>query len=612
MRIDHVFRTPPRAYTLVPFWFLNDALDDDELRRQLDDFAAHGVHGVIPHPRLGLPDSVPFLSDAWMHALEVCVEHAAARRMTVILYDEGMYPSGSAAGAVVAENADFATRCVAPVPAGQPAGDDEETLWEDGAHRYVNCPSGGVIRGVHYGRDDTDPGAPPSGDLLNPEAMAAFFRLVHERHYEVLGQHFGETVTAFFTDEPNVLGRRSRRPALPWTWGFDDFLHDTLGYDMRPHLATLFDESHPGHERLRRDYGRAVTRRLEQTFYAPYARWCADHGIGLTGHPHAPDDLAVLRHFHIPGQDIVWRQVEPRGDSALEGPPSTMATCALSAQVHHGRRRNANECFGAYGHEFTEQEMRFITNWLLVRGTNLLFPHAFFYSMRGPRRDERPPDVGPNSPWWDTYGDYAAFCNRLCALTGEGAPVCDTLILGRGDALPWRAARVLQENQRGYLYADTATVLEKGRATPEGLVIGANTYGLVIADGPRFTDPEALALVEPLAESGRAVAYMDPAGALPCIEAPEALMACADRAAPPAVRVTPACPALRCFQSRHPEGTAFLFANEGPDPVEAKVEIALTGSACWWDPWRGTRRDDLQPGALALQPLELLVLWVAA
>ena len=31
------FINAPREYTLVPFWFWNDALTEDEIRRQIDD-----------------------------------------------------------------------------------------------------------------------------------------------------------------------------------------------------------------------------------------------------------------------------------------------------------------------------------------------------------------------------------------------------------------------------------------------------------------------------------------------------------------------------------------------------------------------------------------------
>ena len=44
-------------------------------------------------------------------------------------------------------------------------------------------------------------------------------------------------------------------------------------------------------------------------------------------------------------------------------------------------------------------EMKWYTDWLFVRGANLLCPHAFFYSLRDGRSNERPPDVGVNNLW---------------------------------------------------------------------------------------------------------------------------------------------------------------------------------------------------------------------
>ena len=47
-------QNPPREFTAIPFWFLNGELTAEELRRQLADFAAHGIYGVVLHPRMGL------------------------------------------------------------------------------------------------------------------------------------------------------------------------------------------------------------------------------------------------------------------------------------------------------------------------------------------------------------------------------------------------------------------------------------------------------------------------------------------------------------------------------------------------------------------------------
>ena len=71
-----LLREPGRLFTPFPFWFLNGDLEDGEIRRQLRGFAAHGVYGVVLHPRIGLPQSMGYLSKPFFHAVETAVREA--------------------------------------------------------------------------------------------------------------------------------------------------------------------------------------------------------------------------------------------------------------------------------------------------------------------------------------------------------------------------------------------------------------------------------------------------------------------------------------------------------------------------------------------------------
>ncbi|MCA9886589.1 MAG: hypothetical protein KC708_26645, partial [Anaerolineae bacterium] len=224
---------------------------------------------------------------------------------------------------------------------------------------------------------------------------------------------------AIFTDEPSPVGRPRERGIWPGTTGILAHVNRILGYDFTPHLPALWYDDEPDAARYRRDYERAIALRMEETWYQRLYEWCSAHGLPLTGHPARADDMGAERYFHMPGQDLVWRWVLPDDPTALEGPESTQGKCAASAALHHGRTRNVNECCGAYGHELTWDEMNWLARWCFVRGVNLLIPHAFYYSVRGIRRDERPPDVGPNSPWWDRYRAYADSSRRLSWLNTD-------------------------------------------------------------------------------------------------------------------------------------------------------------------------------------------------
>ena len=105
-------RPPGNEYSIVPFWFLNDELDEDELIRQLSDFRDHGVDACVIHPRIGLPRDTGWMSEKLLGAMRIVLEEAERTGMWVMLYDEGMYPSGSASGAVAATDGRFRPRAL--------------------------------------------------------------------------------------------------------------------------------------------------------------------------------------------------------------------------------------------------------------------------------------------------------------------------------------------------------------------------------------------------------------------------------------------------------------------------------------------------------------------
>jgi hypothetical protein len=258
------------------------------------------------------------------------------------------------------------------------------------------------------------------------------------------------------------------------------YVNEFLGYDFTPYLPALWDADAPSW--IRQDYERALEARLEESYYRQLFDFCQVHQIALTGHPAEPDAMGHLKYFHIPGQDIVWRQIEPNKATALEGRQSTQAKAASSVSLHQKRRRNANEFCGAYGHNLSFDEMRWLAHWLLIRGCNLLIPHAFYYSIRGPRYHERPPDVGLHSAWWETgFTEFAYACRRLAWLNIDSTLVCDTAILGEHHQLPWRAAKDCFEAQIDFNYLDIED-LRNVQILENELRISEQAYSVLIVD----------------------------------------------------------------------------------------------------------------------------------
>ena len=60
------------------------------------------------------------MSERFLQLIRHAVSECARLGMDVVLYDEGMYPSGSACGQVVKEDPSFASRCLLLKRADEP------------------------------------------------------------------------------------------------------------------------------------------------------------------------------------------------------------------------------------------------------------------------------------------------------------------------------------------------------------------------------------------------------------------------------------------------------------------------------------------------------------
>ncbi len=640
---------PDPEFAQMPFWFWNDELDNREIARQMAEFRRHGVYGFVIHGRMGLPTSIPYMGRRWLDHVRFAVEEAARTGMRVCLYDEGMYPSGSAHGAVVRSNPAFASQGLSvqskdltgpatieiPPPgygthvasilakrrdaqdtlelgAGQitlrpgPAGTARQLSTvqvPEGRWRlmtFVAAPSGGHIRGVHPGEEDGQPGAPAAADLLNPAAMKAFLRFAYEPYCDALQAHFGRTVVAMFTDEPSLLGRGARRGQQPWTSGLAEDFQRRRGYSLVEWLPALFYDVGEKTRRIREDFQLTLAERLDETYYQQLSRWCQSHGIALTGHPSGSDEIRPLRHFQLPGQDMVWRWVLPSKPSALEGPDSTVAKCSASAACHDSRRRNGNEIYGAYGWHLTMDEMKWLADWLAVRGVNLLYPHAFYYSVRDRRAYERPPDLGLHNAWWPHYRLFADYTSRLCKLMTDGRPVCDVAVLSVNNRLPTRAAKWLYQNQVDFFYLEDWRLAEQASIADGKLCVGPMTYRLLIVDEDQPLPAATDARVREFQRQGGLVRVCR---ASPTDELVTGLTRdVALDSAGPDLRYThvvkrPSQESRRPFAGKGPGVRAeiaetatkgihlYLFVNEGEQEIESKVTCRCRGRAEWFDPW---------------------------
>lgn len=643
------FLSPADEFSPAPFWFWNDELDLDKLKKQLYDFYDKGIRSFVIHPRKGLPLSTPYLSDSFLDYVESIVAEAQKLQMTVLLYDEAMYPSGSCNGQVVKTNPAFAAKGLQmhtwhhdqPVPSFgdgnwfvaatvtlQEKDGSAHTIGFDTFHAMNACVlqlsrhsqpyhasyftlvySQGTIRGVHPEEDDGEAKAPKATDLLDLEAVRTFLHLTHDVYYERLKDYFGITIIAMFTDEPSIMGRNHLPGLIPWTHGFLD-IYLAKGGSLEA-LPLLFEQETAANRQAHQIYRQSINTLMAEHFFKPLSDWCTDHHIALAGHPAGSEDIGFLRYFQLPCQDIVWRYIDPDLKNGLTGGHSTMGKCSSDAARHSGKRRNGNECFGACGHssdpwDFPFTDMKWYMNWLFARGVNLLIPHAFYYSLRDDRVNERPPDVGPNSPWWDHYQEIETYIRRMCWLNTDCVNVTDIAVLCSDDHLPWKPVKALYEHQIEFNYLETA-LLEQCIITDGTLQIARQTYHVLLVEEGLLISPAQQLVLEQFVQSGGTLLsvadFCD-------TQTLNTLLQCN----PTALKLTKHPADLRISHVIKEHMHFYLMVNESHAPMTFEASTSLIGKKELWNPWDGTvsKLPDSETVSIRLDALEALILAVEA
>ena len=114
-----------------------------------------------------------------------------------------------------------------------------------------------------------------------------------------MGEDFGKSIPAIFTDEPQFsmkdcleFAEDKRRVELPFTDDFDDTYRETYGESILDHLPELFWELPEGKvSQARYRYHDHLSERFASAFADTIGKWCEEHGIMLTGHMMEEDSL---------------------------------------------------------------------------------------------------------------------------------------------------------------------------------------------------------------------------------------------------------------------------------------------------------------------------------
>lgn len=452
-----LFENPTCEYRGAPFWAWNTMLSKEELERQAECLKEMGFGGYHMHCRTGM--ATPYMSDEFLSLVAACVKKAEDEEMLAWLYDEDRWPSGFGGG-LVTKHPEYRAKYLlfTPTPYGEGEGAKASLRSSAAAGRSEN----GTLLAVYdvslnpdgtlssYTRTTQE--APAQGDrwyayletplpnpwynnqtyvdTLNPQAIQAFLACTHEKYREKLGEKFGGSVPAIFTDEPQFTHKQTLDYAdskmdvvIPWTTDMDESFRAAYGESLLDKLPELFWEQPEGAVSLARyRYHDHVAERFSSAFADTCGNWCRENGLNLTGHmmeePTLQSQTAALgeamrsyRAFTIPGIDMLcdWHEY-------------TTAKQTQSTVHQFGREGMLSELYGVTNWDFDFRGHKLQGDWQAALGVTVRVPHLSWVSMKGEAKRDYPASINYQSPWYREYPLIENHFARLNTALTRGKP----------------------------------------------------------------------------------------------------------------------------------------------------------------------------------------------
>ncbi len=503
-------------YQSIPFWSWNNELDETELVKQIEDMKAAKIGGFIMHARLGL--TTEYLGEKWFSCIDACLKKAKELGMNAWVYDENGWPSGFVGGKLLANKEFLAQFLEYEVKDAFDA--SAYTVYEKTADGYalLDGEKAGVkeYHCVYIGT------SPANTDILNPEVVDAFIAETHEKYYERFKDSFGKELVGFFTDEPQYY-----RYATPYTRVAHAAYEEKYGYnDIRENLIYLFNQEEKGYPFRYRWYT-LLNELYVVNYYKKLYDWCEAHGCKLTGHSLEENCvfgsmiggagvMPSYEYEHIPGIDAL-------GCWCYDFAGKQVGSVAQQLGFKHV----LTETFGCAGANVTPRELKAIGQSQFFNGVNQMCQHLFPYSFAGQAKHDHPPVFSKHGNWWEQFGTFNEYFNRLGYIVANTRENYDVLIIH-----PLRSVYInyirsldrasveeledsfnklladLRKNGVQYHFADERILARHGKVEGDKLRIGNCVYDTVLVPDMPTIAKETLDLLN--AYTGRLCALGTP------------------------------------------------------------------------------------------------------
>lgn len=356
-----------------------------------------------------------------IQAIEACRQTG----LIAWIYDEEGYPSGAAGGLVLKNNPDYEAIALTYDPSCP------EPFALRPAYEYTHA-SNNYYAARRY------------PNLLDEQAVHCFINVTHEEYWRRLKNHFGETVKAFFTDEPSLMAvnigplpdsvRANVRvldpldadvkplPSVPWVRDLPERYKERYGQDIMEVRRSLFEGNDEADRRVRRQFWGLISDLVSKRYFGQIRQWTEAHGVASSGHTlweetplhHVPlegNALKVLGQMDIPGLDML--SSDPQ--AVIYGGWLT-ATLPASAALFNGGRRVMTEV-SDFSQTMAGKKPATLADMMATAGWQASFgvtEFTLYYDYRQRKNG--------------TYNRYCDFVGRINAFLREAQPVPRVLL----------------------------------------------------------------------------------------------------------------------------------------------------------------------------------------
>lgn len=475
-------------FSPIPFYFLNDDIDREEILIQLDFMKDNGITAFFLHVRDGILNQA-FGTDFFFENVRFIILEAQKRDIQVWLYDEDAYPSGNCGGLTVLEHPELqAQQLIVQKVSGNEKGEYRlnigkgtgicgyavEKNGNGKVTRFDNCF--GSVRTRWYKRelnkhyfadmDDkafkhvrgatcytevmfelsvqasaevdvfcvykkpvfTDNRYGTIANVLDRRATVFFINKVYNNYKKYVGEFFGNVIPGIFIDEPNAGG-------CVYSANFEEYFEKKYGYSARDNYYKLSDDFLGESATFRRDYFSALSDLFLDNFIMPIKEWCVENGLLLTGHFSSEENLAFQSHGYdisrdislmdLPGFDLIGNDIGDLAHVSL----ILGAKVVTSNAWRSGKDVIMSESFALNPYNFGYQGLKLNADWLFACGINLIVPHGFFYGYSAFRRADAGKSFFFQDALFDEYKKFSVYARRVGKILHEYRAKNDLLIV---------------------------------------------------------------------------------------------------------------------------------------------------------------------------------------